>query len=196
MRPIDSFQIDELDDLKLVERLTGSARKSSPDVSGIRALVLDFDGVMTDNRAIVDQNGREAVLVYRGDGLGISQLVQAGILVYVISTEQNPVVAARCSKLGIPYIQGQADKLAPLQQLARQHGLTSEQLAYVGNDVNDLACMHWVGLPIAVADAIPEVREAAVWVTQAKGGFGAVREIADEFLKHTAQAPVSASRTS
>jgi D-sedoheptulose 7-phosphate isomerase len=137
---------------------------------------------MTDNRVRVHQSGEEAVWCHRGDGLGIARLREAGFDVIVLSTEANPVVAARCRKLKIESIQSCDDKLTALQQLASARSLSTGQIAYVGNDINDLACMEWVGWPIAVADAVPEVRAVAKWVTCLPGGAGAVREVADRLV--------------
>ena len=145
----------------------------------VSLVVFDFDGVMTDNRVRVHQSGDEAVWCHRGDGLGIQRLKEAGLDVIVLSTETNSVVAARCRKLKIEAIHGCDDKRSALQEFARSRNLTPEQIAYVGNDVNDLACMKWVGWPIAVADAVPDVRAVAKWVTRLPGGRGAVREVAD-----------------
>ena len=153
-----------------------------PSLSNIQLLVLDFDGVMTDNRVLVDQDGREAVWVHRGDGWGVARLREAGMPVVVISTETNPVVQARCRKLQIDAVQGCEDKLASLQQFARDRGVDRGSIAYVGNDVNDLDCLNWVGFPIAVADAESEVRAVAKLVTSKPGGWGAVREVADWIL--------------
>jgi len=150
--------------------------------SAICLLALDFDGVMTDNRVLVDQDGREAVWVHRGDGWGIARLREAGVSVVVISAETNPVVAARCRKLQIDSIQGCDDKLIALQLLARERNIDRESIAYVGNDANDLDCLKWVGLPIAVADAESEVRAVAKRITTRAGGWGAVREVADWIL--------------
>ena len=189
MDRLDSFQVDGPDDLRLMEQLL-TIRPVHPrqvDLSRVKLLVLDFDGVMTDNRVLVDQDGREAVLCHRGDGWGIARLKDAGVEVVVISTETNPVVAARCRKLRIEYIQGCDDKLSTLQALAQKRSLHVDQVAFVGNDVNDLACLRWVGLPIAVEDAVPEVRAAAQLVTTCPGGQGAVREIADRILAVKAQ---------
>ena len=186
MAPEHSFQIDEPGDLDLMERLLaagnlGDHSAQLADVS-IDLLVLDFDGVLTDNRVIVDQDGREAVACHRGDGWGLARLSDAGIQVLVLSLEANHVVTARCRKLGLEVVQGCSDKLEALQQAAASRGLHSGRIAYVGNDVNDLAPMRWVGLPIAVADAVPEVRAVARWVTRAPGGWGAVREVSDKLV--------------
>ncbi len=144
--------------------------------------MLDFDGVMTDDRVITDQNGIESVICHRGDGLGIERLEAAGVEVVVLSKETNPVVAARCAKLGIECHQGYDDKLPELQLLAAHRGLAAEQVAYVGNDVNDLECVRWAGVGVAVADARHELLVAADWVTTRRGGDGAVREVCDLIL--------------
>lgn len=150
----------------------------------IKLLVLDFDGVLTDNRVLVDQDGREAVWCHRGDGYGIGLLKKVGLDVMVLSTEPNPVVSARCRKLGIACIQNCEDKLSALKQIAAERDLKSEDIAFVGNDINDLEGLKWVGWPIVVADAVPEVLEIAKHVTTRNGGFGAVREVANWLLDH------------
>ena len=149
----------------------------------IELLVLDFDGVMTDNRVLVHEDGTEGVWCNRADGWGIEQLkARTDIEVLVLSTERNPVVASRCRKLGIDFTQASADKGSALRELADGRGLEASQIAYVGNDVNDLACLQWVGLPIAVADSSPEVLEVAEIITEKNGGYGAVREVCDLLL--------------
>ena len=185
MEIYDSFQIDEPTDLDLVEALFAfrQAQRAVPDLRDIRLCAMDFDGVMTDNRVLTDQNGREAVWANRGDGWGIARLKDSGVHVVVISTEENPVVAARCKKLKIECVHGCADKLAALQAVARQHTLEASQIAYIGNDVNDLACLEWVGAAFAVADAVPSVRAVVHYVTRAPGGFGAVRELCDLIIE-------------
>lgn len=148
----------------------------------VALVVFDFDGVMTDNRVLVQQSGDEAVWCHRGDGMGIARLKDAAFDVVVLSTERNPVVTARCRKLQIEAIQSCDDKLTRLQQYANERHLSPQQIAYVGNDINDLSCLRWVGWPIAVADALPEVRAVAKWVTHLPGGGGAVREVADRLV--------------
>lgn len=181
MHTLDSYQIDEPPDLKLAEDLLAIRRPASAvcDLTAIKLLVLDFDGVLTDNRVLVDENGKESVWCNRGDGWGIARLKETGIQVAVLSTEENPVVAARCRKLGIDCVQGSADKLAALQTMAVERSLSPDQIAFVGNDVNDLGCLAWVGAPIAVADAVPEAKAVSRLVTARQGGLGAVREVAD-----------------
>jgi YrbI family 3-deoxy-D-manno-octulosonate 8-phosphate phosphatase len=163
-------------------------------------LVLDFDGVMTDDRVLVDQHGLESVYCHRGDGWGIARLRDAGVPIVVLSTETNPVVSARCEKLRIDVMQSCDDKLRQLRQLAGARGVAASRIAFVGNDVNDLPGLRWVGVPIAVADAAPDVRAACRYVTRRPGGHGAVREVAEWILaaRHHQAAPVlraSASAT-
>jgi YrbI family 3-deoxy-D-manno-octulosonate 8-phosphate phosphatase len=186
MDPFDSFQIDEPGDIERLERLASLAVNrgpSTPGLASVRLLVLDFDGVMTDNRVLVRQDGTEAVWCHRGDGWGIARLKERGVTIIVISTETNPVVEVRCRKLGIDFVQGCNDKLSALRRVAEQLGFSSDQVAYVGNDVNDLECMQWVGISIAVADAVPEVQRVAHLVTGRPGGAGAVREAIDWLIR-------------
>lgn len=145
-------------------------------------LVLDFDGVMTDDRVLVDQHGIESVWCHRGDGWGIARLRDAGVPIVVLSTETNPVVTARCEKLRIDVMQSCDDKLRQLRQLAGARGVAASRVAFVGNDLNDLPGLRWVGVPIAVADAAPDVRAACRYVTHRPGGRGAVREVAEWIL--------------
>lgn len=185
MDPLDSFQVDEPADLELVERLlrVPKPRPEVPDLAPIRLLVLDFDGVMTDNRVAVHQDGTETVSCDRSDGLGLERLRGRGTVeVVVLSKEKNPVVAARCAKLGLTCFHGYDDKLPKLREVAAERGLTAAEVAYVGNDVNDVEALGWCGVGIAVADAYPEARAAAAFVTRHAGGQGAVREVCDLLL--------------
>ena len=143
------------------------------------ALVLDFDGVFTDNKVIVFQDGREAVVCDRGDGWGLAQLKRLGIPILVLSTEENPVVQARCDKLGLSCLHGIQDKLTVLTAWLSTNKMDIAQVAYVGNDVNDLDCLRAVGCGIAVANSHPQVLAAARIVLSAPGGQGAIREIAE-----------------
>jgi N-acylneuraminate cytidylyltransferase len=142
-------------------------------------VVFDFDGVMTDNRVWVDQDGREMVAANRSDSLGLSRMRLAGVEAMVLSREVNPVVAARCQKINLPFIQGERDKAKALTELLKERNISPEQVVYVGNDINDLPCFPIVGCAVAVADALPEVRAQADLVLSQRGGHGAVREICD-----------------
>jgi len=148
----------------------------------VSLVVFDFDGVMTDDRVWVDQDGREMVAAHRGDGMGIALLHRAGIPAIVLSTEPNPVVAARCRKLELPVIQGLSDKAAALASLLAERSLDSAEVIYLGNDVNDLPCFPLAGCAVAVADAHPDVKAKADFVLVHKGGQGAVRELIDLIL--------------
>lgn len=146
------------------------------------ALVLDFDGVLSDNRVWTDTEGRELVACDRGDGWGLGMLRRRGFPVVVLSTEINPVVAARCRKLELEYQHGLEDKLAALDCWLQERQLSRESVIYVGNDLNDLACLVAVGCGVAVGDAHPGAKQAARLLLSAPGGRGAVREITDLIL--------------
>jgi YrbI family 3-deoxy-D-manno-octulosonate 8-phosphate phosphatase len=148
----------------------------------IKAIAFDFDGVMTDNRVYVMQNGEEAVVCDRSDGIGISMLRRAGVLMVIISTEENPVVAARGDKIDVEVYQGIGNKLPTLEKWAETNRLQLDEIAFVGNDINDVECLSAVGLGVVVADAYPVAVEAADIRLGRKGGQGAVRELADMWL--------------
>lgn len=153
-----------------------------PSRSDIDAVVLDFDGTQTDDRVLVDSDGRELVAVHRGDGLGIAALRRAGVPLLILSTEENPVVAARARKLRVPVLHGVERKDLALKQWCEEQGIAPERVLYAGNDVNDLPCFDLVGWPVAVGSAHDVVRGAARAVTSAPGGAGAIREIASWIL--------------
>lgn len=145
----------------------------------IDVLVFDFDGVMTDNRVAVLEDGREAVFCNRSDGLGIGRLRALGVPMLVLSTEVNPVVAARCAKLKLECLQGIEVKEDALAKWLAARGYDPARTIYVGNDVNDLGCLRLAGYPVAVGDAYDEVKAIARLVLKRSGGHGAVRELAD-----------------
>lgn len=151
--------------------------------STISAVVFDFDGVMTDNSVIVDENGKESVICSRGDGLGVGRLRAAGVFAAVLSKEVNPVVVERCAKLKLPCRQGVDEKLPELIAWMNEIGVARENVAYVGNDVNDLECLQWAGTAIAVADAEPEVLAATYIHTIRYGGRGAVRDVCEWIIE-------------
>jgi YrbI family 3-deoxy-D-manno-octulosonate 8-phosphate phosphatase len=150
-----------------------------PLVRRIKLVVFDFDGVFTDNRVWVDERGEEMLAFSRSDGLGLRRLDEVGVDYLIVSTEPNPIVSARAAKLGAACVQGVDDKLAVVRAETERRGIALEDVAYVGNDVNDADCLRVVGLPIVPGDAWPEVRPLARWVLERPGGAGCVREVCD-----------------
>lgn len=183
--PERRWEIDDPIDFEVAEVLMQEQRRrrnlqALPDP--ISGLVMDFDGVFTDNRVIVFQDGREAVFCDRGDGMGLDRLKRSGLPLLVLSTEENPVVRARCEKLGILCQQGISDKISALEEWITKNNLNPSETIYVGNDINDLACLRYVGCGVAVGDAYPEVKMSARITLTAPGGNGAIRELCDLIL--------------
>lgn len=162
--------------------LPGPGRRPLPEK--VALVVFDFDGVMTDNRVWVDQDGREMVAASRAEGPGLRRLEAHGIRTLVLSSEVNPVVAARCRKLQIAVLQGEKDKANALREYLKTEKIEPRQVVYLGNDVNDLPCFPLVGCAAVVADAEPEALHQADLVLTRKGGHGAVRELCELILKH------------
>jgi YrbI family 3-deoxy-D-manno-octulosonate 8-phosphate phosphatase len=157
----------------------------------LRLVVFDFDGVFTDNAVWIFEDGREAVRCTRADGIGLSRLKAAGIETAIISTETNPVVGARARKLAIRCIQACDDKREAVTALAAKLGIPLGDVAFVGNDVNDMPSCEVAGLAIAVADAHPDMARHTQWQTSARGGHGAVREICDLIMRARAELAVA-----
>lgn len=147
-----------------------------------RLIVYDFDGVMTNNKIFISEDGKEGVVVNRGDGWGVQQLRKAGFNQIILSTEKNPVVSARAKKLKIVALQGCDDKKKQLAKYCKKNKIQLSHVVYVGNDVNDLPAMKIAGFVIAPADSHRSVLKIADHVTQAPGGSGVVREISDLIL--------------
>ena len=189
--PLFSVDLDNLQDWQRAEmrlKSLGSQIILPPREKNIipelvSLLVLDFDGVLTDDRVYVNQHGEETVAAHRGDGMGIAQVKKAGIEVVILSKEKNPVVKARADKLGIPVYQGIDEKGPELISILTDRGISSESVVYLGNDINDLPCFPLVGLAAAVADSHPLVIERAQLVLTKNGGYGAVRELCDLLLE-------------
>jgi N-acylneuraminate cytidylyltransferase len=150
----------------------------------VRLVVFDFDGVMTDDRVWVDENGHEQVAANRRDGMGLEYLRRAGFDLLVLSKEVNPVVTARCTKLGLPVLQAIEDKATALKKVLNERGIDPSQVVYLGNDINDIPCFNLVGCAVVVADAHPSALRKADLVLQTRGGYGAVRELCDLLLEN------------
>ena len=153
------------------------------NIKDISCIFYDFDGVMTDNRVLVDQNGMEYVYVNRSDGLGVAALKAAGVTQVIISTEVNPVVERRAEKLGIPVVHGVKDKGETVKNYCAEHGIDASRAVFMGNDINDIPAFMAVGFKACPADAEPEVKDKADWISSCKGGYGAVRDLYRELSK-------------
>jgi len=150
----------------------------------IKLLICDVDGVFSDGRIYLGNQGEELKAFHTKDGFGIKAILALGIKVAVITGRQSKIVDNRMTALGIPYIfQGKEDKLTVYQDLLTTLNLSAEEVAYIGDDVVDLPVIEDCGLGIAVNDAHPLVLQGADLITRTKGGFGAVREICDLFLQ-------------
>jgi 3-deoxy-D-manno-octulosonate 8-phosphate phosphatase (KDO 8-P phosphatase) len=155
------------------------AGRGLPGAERIRMVVYDFDGVMTDNQVLTDQDGRESVRANRSDGLGVGLIQRLGIRQVVLSTEANPVVKARADKIGLEALHGIRDKGSALLRLAEKYQVSVGEILFIGNDINDASAMGLAGFKAAPADAHPSILAMADYVTAAKGGCGVIREMAD-----------------
>lgn len=152
-------------------------------VADIKLAVFDFDGVFTDNTVYINETGEETVRCWRGDGFGLTSLKNAGVKIWVISTEKNTVVVKRCKKLSVVCETGVVNKAITLKNLAKKLNIPLANTAYVGNDINDIGCLEIVGLPVVVADSDNLVKKSALFQTKKPGGMGAVREVCDWIVK-------------
>jgi len=191
--PRYTVDIDNLSDWAKYEALTNSGleivtpgRMKRPMPKKIDLVICDFDGVITDNRVWVDQDGRETVAAYRSDSIRIRELREQGIEVLILSSEPNRVVEARAKKMGVEAIHGIGiyEKGRVMREVLAQKNIAAENVVYVGNDLNDLPCFEVAGWSVAVADAYPELIQAADFVLSKAGGHGALRELCDLLLRH------------
>lgn len=148
-------------------------------LASVRLIVFDFDGVFTDNTVYVSQEGIESVHCWRSDGLGLARLRSIDVQTFIISTEANPVVTMRANKLKMKCKQDVKDKAETILKTCQELGIHPKNTMFVGNDINDIPAFKSVGIPVAVADAYPEVLPHVLYRTEKCGGFGAVREICD-----------------
>src|SRR5213594_4574430 len=149
----------------------------------IRLFAMDVDGVLTDAGMYYSESGEELKKFNTRDGMGIKLLQAAGLVTALITMEETKLVTRRAEKLAIPEVhQGARHKPAAMREVVARHGLTLQQVAYIGDDVNDLEVLNAVGFSAAPADALPVVRNAVEYVCRQKGGEGAVREVADLIL--------------
>ena len=157
--------------------------RARPRWRGVRAVIMDVDGVLTDGGLYYTENGDELKRFDVRDGQGLVLLRQAGILTAIVTGKRTTLVARRADELGIGEVhQGVTDKAATVTALLARHGVRPAAACYVGDDVNDLSALRIVGVAVAVADAVPVVRRAAHYVTRASGGRGAIREVCELVL--------------
>jgi 3-deoxy-D-manno-octulosonate 8-phosphate phosphatase (KDO 8-P phosphatase) len=150
----------------------------------IKLLLLDVDGVLTDGGIIYNDNGAETKVFNVKDGLGIRLLMEAGIHLGIVTGRRSNALYSRCKDLGINLIyDGVSNKIDVLDELLNQTGVSVEEIAFIGDDLPDLALMKMIGLSISVADAHKSILDNADMVTSAKGGHGAVREACEAILK-------------
>ncbi|HYF97416.1 MAG TPA: HAD-IIIA family hydrolase [Coxiellaceae bacterium] len=149
----------------------------------IKLLILDVDGVLTDGKLYYSREGESLKVFHVHDGAGIKQLLKQGIHIAVISARSSAAVQTRLNELGVKHIyQGQTDKTIAFHELCQKLKVSPNECAYVGDDLADIAVMKLVALPIAVANAVLEVKAAALYVTEMRGGEGAVREVCELIL--------------
>ena len=178
-----AFEIDSPFDLLVARSIESNRKKTEISFSKIKLIVFDFDGVFTDNKVYVDENGHESAMCDRSDGMGVSLLKQMNIPLVILSTEKNPIVLKRAEKLGISAFNNIKDKSYFLKKYLSEKEIDVTSVCYVGNDINDLECLRIVGLPVVPADANEHVKKFAKIVLKNKGGNGAVRELCDMFVK-------------
>jgi 3-deoxy-D-manno-octulosonate 8-phosphate phosphatase (KDO 8-P phosphatase) len=151
----------------------------------IKLLVFDVDGVLTNGQIIFGADGELMKIFYAQDGLGISAAHKAGLMTAIITGRQSEMVKKRGNELKITDIyQGTMDKVATLNELMAKYSLAYQEIAYLGDDLNDLPVMSKVGLACAVANAVPEVKDAAHYTAVQEGGRGAAREVIETILKY------------
>lgn len=168
-----------------LEMITPENRSRRPMPENVQLVIFDFDGVVTDNRVWTDQDGREIVAASRSDSTRFREMREKGIELLILSSEPNPVVQARAKKIGVEAIHGigMQDKGRLMREVLERKNVEAENVVYVGNDLNDLPCFEIAGWSVAVADAYPEVVQAADFVLSKPGGHGAVREVCELILE-------------
>lgn len=180
-----SLEIDTEEELLFAELLLRrrlQQGKAALLPAKVEALVVDFDGVLTDDRVLLREDGVEAVHCHRGDGWALRRLREAGIRLLVLTFERNPVVRRRCEKLGVECIVAEGSKLPFLQAWLEREGIEPRAALYVGNDTSDIPCLVHVGCGIAPSDAHPAAKRAARMILETPGGGGCIRELATMLL--------------
>jgi YrbI family 3-deoxy-D-manno-octulosonate 8-phosphate phosphatase len=151
-------------------------------ISEINAFIFDFDGVLTDNKVYLNQDGLEFVSCSRADGLAFDVLRKLKKSVYILSTEKNTVVSTRAEKLGVPVLQGIENKKEALRDLVSKQSYQLANILYVGNDLNDYQAMNICGFTVCPADSHEKIKKISTIVLKTNGGFGVVRELLEDVL--------------
>ena len=174
-----SIQIDETHDLELAKWISDYKLKnfSIQKLESLEMLVFDFDGVFTNNKFNLNKKCKESVTLSRADGLAIKILKEKKVPMLVLSSEKNDVVKLRCKKLDLNYKNGVDDKIKYLKNFFSKNKINKKNVLYIGNDINDLDCIKYVGCPIAVNDAVDLVKKHSKIILESKGGDGAIREL-------------------
>lgn len=178
----------------MIDQSTGTTQPSLLDgdlqqrLQAVKAVLLDVDGVLTDGSIYYDHTGREMKRFHVADGLGIELLRHAGLRVAILSGRVSEAIARRAAELKIAETyQGVRDKKAQIEKLRQQWEMKAEELLYIGDDLNDLPAFEAVGVRVAVANAVQELKEQAHYITRTPGGSGAVREVCEWLLKARGQ---------
>lgn len=152
-------------------------------IQNLKLIFFDFDGVFTNNLVSIDENGIESVTCNRSDGYGLKLLKEVGVDYLIISSEVNNVVVKRAEKLKIECHSGVENKLALLKEILNKKKISHKNAAFVGNDINDIECMKFLGLSVSVRDAYPNVKKVSDLILKKSGGYGAVRELCEIIYK-------------
>lgn len=152
-------------------------------IKNIEAIIFDFDGVLTNNKVYLDQEGKELVSCSRADGLAFDVLRKLNKSVYILSTEKNLVVKARAKKLKIPAIQGVPDKVEAIKKLVDENSYNLKNILFVGNDLNDYRVMQLCGYTACPSDSHQTIKEISTIILKTSGGNGIVRELLEEVFQ-------------
>jgi YrbI family 3-deoxy-D-manno-octulosonate 8-phosphate phosphatase len=188
-----SFQVDTLEDISLIEKIINGRYHNTDknnvsdallrQLAKLKLVIVDFDGTMTDNKVLVDQDGREQVVCNRSDGWGVRLLKNRGIKVVCLTSEQNSVVLRRCEKLEIECYNGVLEKGMKISEICERNGVVPEETAFIGNDINDIPALKMVGIPVAVQDAHRDAKMHSKIVLNRCGGEGVLQEFAELLIK-------------
>ncbi|HOX36438.1 MAG TPA: HAD hydrolase family protein [Candidatus Brocadiia bacterium] len=150
----------------------------------VKLVISDVDGVLTDGTVVYTEGGEQIMTFCVADGAGSAYLARAGIPVALMSGRNCRPVVHRAREMGIREVRmGLESKTETLDEILKEFGVGSDEVCYIGDDFKDVPAMRRVGFPVAVADARPEVKKVAAWVTEARGGRGALREVAERILR-------------